>query len=166
MSTENRDTVSSTDDPFFAYQKKLWTVAVNDVNFLMYKDATYKGSWKRGGGRSAYFMLRRKIDRLLEMMKLPAPPEGWPTTAAVNAVTVSRLLEMSRSEDIFAQIRTRPGGEDGTVLAEVRDLRRYLLLCEAEMVAAGVVEVDRPPGAEKPPGDGPDDENLHARQRA
>ena len=70
-----------------------------------------------------------------------------------------RLLQMTRAEDIVAQIRTRPRGEDGTVLTEVRDLRRYLLLVEADMVAAGVVEVDRPPG------DGPDDENLHAREK-
>jgi hypothetical protein len=38
-----------------------------------------------------------------------------------------------------------PLGTDGTVLAEVRDLRRYLLLVEAEMVARGVVETDGPP---------------------
>ena len=151
MSTE-------TDDPFLAYQKKLWTLAQNDVNFLMYKDATYRGSWKRGGGRSAWWMLRRKIDRLLELMRPPAPPEGWPTSVQHTIANTDLLLRMSRADDIFAQIQARPRGEDGTVLAEVRDLRRYLLLVEAEAVATGYVEIDRPPG------DGPDDENLHARQ--
>jgi hypothetical protein len=151
--------VSTEDSTFFAYRDNLSTVAHNDVAFLKWRDKTYNGSWKRGGGRSAWFMIRRKIDRLLEMLRPPNPPEGWPTLAVVDSPTTSRLLLMTRAEDIFAQIRTRPRGEDGTVLAEVRDLRRYLLLVEAEMVAAGVVEVDRPPG------DGPDDENLHAREK-
>lgn len=142
---------------FFAYQKKLAEVAQNDVAFLLYKDATYKGSWKRGGGRSAWWMLRRKVDRLIELMRPPAPPEGWPTSVQHTIANTDLLLRLSRAEDVFAAIQARPLGEDGTVLAEVRDLRRYLLLVEADMVAAGVVEVDRPPG------DGPDDENLHAR---
>jgi hypothetical protein len=47
------------------------------------------------------------------------------------------------AEDIFAKIEERPSGDDGTVLACLRDLRRYLLLIEAEMVSRGIVFVER-----------------------
>ena len=40
-------------------------------------------------------------------------------------------------------------GEDGSALACVRDMRNYLLLIEAEMVARGVVMVERPADEEE-----------------
>lgn len=128
-------------DDYFKYRDYMQAVADEDVRFTRAKDESYGGSWKRAGGRSAWFMLRRKMDRLIELLKPPSPPVGWPTTATVTAETVDRLLRMTQAEDVFAAVTARPGGEDGTVLAEVRDLRRYLLLVEAEMVARGVVEV-------------------------
>jgi hypothetical protein len=55
---------------------------------------------------------------------------------------VDRLEVMLKEDnyDIFRSISNSGDGDDGTVLAEVRDLRRYLLLVEAEMMARG-----RPP---------------------
>jgi hypothetical protein len=57
------------------------------------------------------------------------------------------LAENDLGYDIFRAIALERNmqGSDGTVLAEVRDLRRYLLLVEAEMVARGAVEA--PPAA-------------------
>jgi hypothetical protein len=88
----------------------LSSVADTDVRELQRKEQTYRGSWKRRGGVGAFMMLARKWDRLEEMMK-------------------------ERQYDIFAK---PGGGEDGTVIAEVRDLRRYLLLVEAELQSQGM----------------------------
>lgn len=135
----------------------LEAVAASDVAALREKEATYRGSWKRGGGRSAWFMLRRKIDRLLNMMARPATPSAFDLArvdAALNAMRnldhlplgpkpTAAILQYLRdsyvAENVFAKVREAPGGEDGTVLAEVRDLRRYLMLVEAEIAARGVV---------------------------
>jgi hypothetical protein len=95
-------------------------------------------------------MLRRKIDRLLEMMKRPEAPSGFNPddhrgNPNLNSSEVNFLLDSYAAEDVFAKIEQAPSGEDGSVLAEVRDLRRYLLLVEAEMVSRGAVS----PGAPK-----------------
>lgn len=95
----------------------LQRVADEDVRHLLGKERTYKGSWKRRGGVGAFMMLARKWDRL----------EG--------------ILETQHKFDVFDGINCAAGGEDGTVLAEVRDLRRYLLLVEAEMVSRGVIKM-------------------------
>ena len=147
-------------DKYFGYMDHLEQVAASDVAGIREKEQTYRGSWKRSGGRSAWFMVKRKIDRLVEMMTPPAPPPGWPTTVRVNADTTHALLRMTTAEDIFARVTNRPYGQDGTVLAEVRDLRRYLLLAEAEMVARGAVVLE---GATHTPGT-PEDGGHHARQ--
>jgi hypothetical protein len=138
-----------TNDNYFLYREKLAGVAAEDVRFLLEKDQHYNGSWKRSGGRNAWFMCKRMIDRLIVMMTPPEPPAGWPDSLQVNPETVDRMRRMLISEDIFARVAARPGGEDGTVLAVVRDLRRYLALVEAEMVARGAVDV--PPAAEPSP---------------
>jgi len=57
------------------------------------------------------------------------------------------LRESYVSQDIFLKIEEKPHGADGTVLACLRDLRRYGLLIEAEMTARGVgVGPERPSG--------------------
>ncbi len=82
-------------------------VAVADCEELRRKEKTYRGSWKKRGGVGAWMMIARKIDRLEEML--------------------------GDAGDIFEEIALQPAGKDGSVLAEVRDLRRYLLLVEAEV---------------------------------
>jgi hypothetical protein len=91
----------------------LQEVANDDVTELRRKDAEYGGSWKKRGGVGAYMMACRKMDRLEEQLK-------------------------KVSYDIFAAIEgdTRAEG----VLDDVRDLRRYLMLIEAEMIARGVLK--------------------------
>lgn len=92
----------------------LRAVADEDIRHLEMKEKTYGGSWKKRGGGGAFMMAARKWDRLENIL----PADNY---------------------DVFTAIQRQPGGEDGSVLAEVRDLRRYLLLIEAEMVARGVV---------------------------
>jgi hypothetical protein len=114
----------------FAYHDYLQVVADEDVRFILEREKIYKGSWKKSGGRSAWFMLVRKMDRLQEMMKLKEHDDG----------SVPSPAEFKKEHDIFEQIKFDPSGRDGTVLAEIRDLRRYLALVESEMMATGVVK--------------------------
>jgi hypothetical protein len=112
-----------------------------DVELLREKERTYKSSWKKRGGVGAFMMLARKWDRLESMLHDNNPPY-----------------------DIFAAIAADGSGVDGTVLAEVRDLRRYLLLVESEMAAQGVLGLIAMPLEDKAyrPGT-PADGGQHAR---
>lgn len=137
----------------------LAAVLASDEAVLRAKEATYQGSWKAAGGRSAWFMARRNLDRLLVMMR----DVDWPESASIgdlDEVSQGRMPEAYmtpelagflarklRAEDIFAMIEADPSGADGTVLAVLRDARRYFTLVEAEMIARGVVV---PEGWSKP----------------
>lgn len=111
------------DDPAMGHMAHLQRVATGDVEHLREKERTYRGSWKRRGGVGAFMMLARKWDRLEGMLGHPE----------------QNTVPTWGQYDIFGAVEQQPSGEDGTVLAEIRDLRRYLLLVEAELVARGVV---------------------------
>lgn len=153
-----------------AHMAHIDAIAASDCETLRRKEATYRGSWKAAGGRSAWFMMRRNMDRLLEMMKPPIPPDdetSWEVTenttkTVLNVVCplpstispdnqkrtqrgIQYMRDLVRSEDIFAKIEEHPDGEDGTVRAVLQDLRRYAMLVEAEMAARGVVVVEPVP---------------------
>lgn len=105
------------------HMSRLDDVLASDARVLRIKESTYRGSWKKRGGVGAAMMILRKVDRL------------------------ENICERG-GYDIFSLIARDPGGGDGTALAEVRDLRRYLALVEAEMVARGAVV---PEGRSLPP---------------
>ncbi|MCK5131743.1 MAG: hypothetical protein KAR40_06270 [Candidatus Sabulitectum sp.] len=90
------------------YLDKLSTVSLGDVDSLLEAQKNYGNSWKKRGGVGAFMMLARKWDRLEKQ----AEEKGW---------------------DIFQAIQDdqRPEG----IIDDIRDLRRYLLLVEAEMIA-------------------------------
>lgn len=149
-------------DARFHHHPYLAAVAQEDVRYLLEKDRSYGASWKLAGGRSAWFMLRRKMDRMIEMLKRPASPAGFDPAFITGRIAVQapqiahieHLVAAYRAEDIFGMIEADPSGRDGCVLAEVRDLRRYLLLVEAEMVSRGVVADPTPEQPEPAPGYG------------
>lgn len=91
------------------YLDRLEYIASADIAVLKAKEETYQGSWKKRGGVGAFMMLARKWDRLENMCQA----EDWDIFKAIDSGMLS--------------------GEDGTALAEVQDLRRYLLLVEAEI---------------------------------
>jgi hypothetical protein len=91
-------------NPHLAYLK---SIALADVEGLEKADSRYGDSWIKRGGPGAYFVTVRKIDRLEEEVK-------------------------STNFDIFEAVRKYPG-KDGT-LDTIRDLRRYLMLIEAEIL--------------------------------
>jgi len=98
------------------YLKYLGHIASIDIEQITAKERTYKGSWKKRGGIGASMMLLRKADRLENML-------------------------VANHYDIFGLIEAEPHGKDGSALSEIRDLRCYLLLVEAEMMSRGVVPV-------------------------
>lgn len=89
-------------------------IASSDCEMLRHKEKTYRGSWKKRGGVGAFMMLARKWDRI----EVIAEKSGY---------------------DIFSVIeREGLGGADGELISEIRDLRGYLLLVEAEMTARNI----------------------------
>lgn len=93
------------------YHRHLNTVTKADVEYVATKDAQYDASWKKRGGRGAWFTIVRPWDRLESMLK--------------------RLY----ADDVFFGLNHEGlTGPDGSLIACVRDLRRYLLLLECEMM--------------------------------
>lgn len=128
--------MSELDMGHMAYLK---AVADGDVEFVRMREATYRGSWKRRGGVGAYMMMVRKSDRLEEMLSSP------------HSVMDRGVDKTPGKYDVFEAIAVNSSGQDGSVLAEIRDLRRYLLLIEAEMSSRGeiiIYEATRPTVAE------------------
>ncbi len=93
----------------FEYLDELSAIAKTDTEELVRKEQTYQGSWKKRGGAGAFMMLARKWDRL-------------ETISKNDTYDLFRIIE---KEGLV--------GEDGTLIAEIRDLRRYLMLVEAYM---------------------------------
>ena len=85
-------------------------VVHRDLTTLHHKEATYGGSWKKRGGAGAYMVAFRKVDRL-------------------------ENITTKYGYDIFRALEADMSGADGSALAELRDLRCYLILIEAEMLA-------------------------------
>ena len=101
------------DDAEFA--SSLQAVTEDDVTALIESRIHYGDSWRAEGGFSAWFNIKRKVDRLVKLMSRDATP------------TRDRY-------DIFGHIQSdlAEGGE--AVLDAVRDMRRYLILVEAHLV--------------------------------
>jgi hypothetical protein len=97
-----------------AHLRYLDAVLESDAEQTITADINYRGSWKRRGGTGAFHMLARKWDRLEPRVE-------------------------AHGFDVFDAIkhdRRREG-----VIDDIRDLRRYLALVEAEAVRLGLVPV-------------------------
>ena len=99
-------------------------VAREDIEGLIIARESYGPSWKQRGGIGAFMMLARKWDRLYQMVcdQNQAPPG-----------------------DVAAHITADLDAEGEAVIDTVRDLRRYLMLVEAQMLAEGWAP-ERSPG--------------------
>lgn len=82
-------------------------VAQRDLEALKKAETSYGDSWKRRGGVGAFMMLARKFDRIEHQSE----KHGWDIFEAGEAFK----------------------GEAG-LLDDIRDLRRYLLLCEQHIL--------------------------------
>lgn len=88
------------------YLERLDGLAQGDVLGLREAQKHYGDSWKRRGGANCFFMLVRKMDRI--------------------EIQVAKY-----HHDIFEAAR-QDQREEG-ILDDIKDLRRYLLLTEAEI---------------------------------
>lgn len=121
-----------TQDSGDAFLKKLELVAEADVIGLQKAQESYGNSWKQRGGVGAFMMLARKWDRLekqlAKSMIVNRSREGLPNIP-VGAY------------DIFGHVIADPRPEG--VIDDIRDLRRYLMLVEAELLARGYTGTHR-----------------------
>lgn len=125
--TQYTETVSPTPAQEHYLADHLRNVSEEDYQELLHKEKTYKGSWKKRGGVGAFMMLARKWDRIESIAEAGL---GHSADQRLSKETVSQYDILS-----ILQYETSWGsaGMDGTLLAEIRDLRRYLLLVEAEL---------------------------------
>lgn len=113
------------------YLDHLDAIAAEDAAGLKKAQQSYGDSWKKRGGAGAFFVFARKWDRLENQLKkteLVVPVKG----VASNEVVVARVS----AYDIFQHVFTDPRAEG--VIDDIRDLRRYLMLVEAECRARGL----------------------------
>jgi hypothetical protein len=115
-------------------------VAVEDISCLRVAEQNYGSSWKKRGGVGAFMMLARKWDRLENAL---SPRDG--------ATGQASAYEEVASWDILQALKhdTREEG----IIDDIRDLRRYLLLVEAEYLANNESTPDEDPTS--PPPDHP-----------
>lgn len=128
------------------HMQYLEAIAASDVEYLKQQEAHYQGSWKRRGGIGAAMNLCRKWDRLNKMLNdPPTVVKLVDVEPTVSGGVVGTAAEDSHAAydkwDVFAaMLRDAERGvlpkvsEDGTVLDQVRDLRQYLMLVEAEVM--------------------------------
>lgn len=107
--------MTATTTPDMMHIQYIKTITDGDHLAILEKESSYRGSWKKRGGVGAYMMLARKWDR------------------------IESFMENKFGYDVFEGVKADPTGSDGSVLAELRDLRRYLVLVESEMISRGVV---------------------------
>jgi hypothetical protein len=118
------------------YHRHLDDIVAKDLAYVAKKDAQYNASWKRRGGVGAWFTIVRPWDRLENM------------TAYPRTVTHKGVTSTAAPYNIFEVIGNEGlEGPDGSAIACVRDLRRYLLLLEAEMTER--LEPEEEPGVSK-----------------
>lgn len=94
--------------PKQTYIELIEDVSREDVAGLRKAEESYGDSWKKRGGTGAFMMLARKWDRL----ELQVKKHGWNVFEAA--------IQDERAEG---------------VIDDLRDLRRYLMLVEAELRA-------------------------------
>jgi len=84
------------------------SIPMLDLDFVIAKEKEYQGSWKKRGGIGAFMMLARKWDRI------------EPQVAKYEGNLIKAIRKDTRKEGI---------------LDDIRDLRGYLMLVEAELLS-------------------------------
>jgi hypothetical protein len=107
------------------YLDQLDAIADGDVASIEEKERAYASSWKRRGGIGAFMMFARKFDRIEQ--RVSSEIAATSDTAGAQRHNIF--------QHILADRRAEP------LLDDIRDLRRYLILVEAEMAARGAIEV-------------------------
>lgn len=149
-------------DNDMGHLEHIQAVLDEDAQGLFAAETNYRGSWKKRGGVSAYFMLCRKWDRIqnrleqvktvagtypiqalryeLEELKLARRDRVNGGDGRITEEKLDQIIEAIEANlvprfDIFAAIEADERAEG--LIDDIRDLRRYLVLVEAEMRARG-----------------------------
>ena len=111
----------------YSFENSIADIAEEDVEALIESRVHYGDSWRAEGGFSAFFNIKRKIDRFVKLL-------GRDHVVLKDKDGTSH--ERHRY-DVFSHIQADlvQGGE--TTLDTIRDMRRYLLLTEAWMIQQG-----------------------------
>lgn len=152
------------DDRRFRHLAYLPNIVEEDVAQLNQKEREYGASWKKRGGVGAFMMLARKWDRLENMVDELRTYDAPSPDSHIPGHENERVAFVAGPYDIFSHVEgsNLEGGDAESLIDTIGDLRRYLLLVEAEMRArAGVpligdgdamgITVERdphPPGAD------------------
>ncbi len=107
------------------YLDELAAIADGDVANIEEKERAYGSSWKRRGGIGAFMMFARKFDRIEQRVSTEISATGEAPGA--------------QRHNLFQHIVADRRAEG--LLDDIRDLRRYLILVEAEMAARGALEI-------------------------
>ncbi len=91
--------------------RKVCRAMESDIETLVDKEGSYGNSWKRRGGVGAFMMLARKWDRIENCLSDRAD---------------------ERYDIVHAMMQDM---RDDGILDDIRDLRRYLLLVESEVLS-------------------------------
>ena len=102
-------------------------VATRDVAGLKRSQLSYGDSWKKRGGVGAFMMLARKWDRL-ETALQPHPKDPHRANGSTSENPVAPWDVLSAA---FADQRAEG------IIDDISDLRRYLMLVEAELLRLG-----------------------------
>ena len=113
------------DDSGRGYLDQLHALADGDVANIEEKERAYGSSWKRRGGIGAFMMLARKFDRIEQRVS--------------SEIAVTADAPGAQRHNLFQHIVADRRAEP--LLDDIRDLRRYLILVEAEMAARGAIEI-------------------------
>lgn len=141
----------ATEDNYFEYREFWPEVLDEDLAVLQKKDVEYGGSWKKRGGANVFFMLCRKWDRLEEQLKPKTDGESFGAAVMEDVVKAAafpdananffsgygRLIDEKIEEAGSAWDIIKAAVEDDRdegILDDIRDLRRYLVNVEAEIL--------------------------------
>jgi len=120
------------DEDRYAHLAYLPKIAARDIDQLNQKEREYGASWKKRGGVGSFMMLARKWDRLENMVdelkQYSKLPSGQPAG--------SQDVFVAGPYDIFshAEGSEMQGDTAESLMDTIGDLRRYLMLVEAEML--------------------------------
>lgn len=119
---------SNSKDPR-GHMKYLEEIAREDAQILVQKESEYGSSWKSRGGIGAFMMLARKWDRLEQALDPAKRPGGTHESQTVAPLGLALGLPIPAFDILLAAVLdTRNEG----IIDDIGDLRRYLLLVEAQ----------------------------------
>ena len=122
--------IKPSDPKGLEYLTYLRDISLNDTTGLIEAQRSYGNSWKKRGGVGSFMQLARKWDRLeVRMARIPVLAEDSGLEFTDGLLSGDRF-------DIFQHLIADDRAEG--VIDDIRDLRRYLLLMEAEAQAMNV----------------------------